>query len=91
MCDNCPGYFLGASADELVCTAKTPGQSELWAINLAARPQVITALYLLVIDNQLNSKASGRLVSVGAYPSFLNFYFESRRAFSRDVHATGEY
>jgi len=34
------GYFLGASADELVCTAKTPGQSELWAINLAARPQV---------------------------------------------------
>ena len=40
-------------------------------INLAARPQVITVLYLLVIDNQHNGKASGHLVSLGAYPSFL--------------------
>jgi len=34
------GYFLGASADDLVCSAKTPGDAELWFVNLAARPQV---------------------------------------------------
>ena len=32
--------YLGASADELVCQAKSPGESELWAVNMAARPQV---------------------------------------------------
>jgi len=35
------GYFLGASSgDSLVCSAKSPGDSELWFVNLAARPQV---------------------------------------------------
>ena len=34
------GYFLGASADNLVCSAKSPGDGELWYVNLAARPQV---------------------------------------------------
>jgi len=34
------GYFLGASADSLVCTAKLPGDAELWFVHLAARPQV---------------------------------------------------
>jgi len=34
------GYFLGAASDELVCSAKSPGQAELWVINIAARPQV---------------------------------------------------
>lgn len=34
------GYFLGASADTLICTAKNPGDSELWFVHLAARPQV---------------------------------------------------
>jgi len=34
------GYFLGASSDELVCSAKSPGEAELWSVNLAARPQV---------------------------------------------------
>merc|ERR1719334_2504897 len=34
------GYFLGASADSLVCSAKSPGDPELWFVNLAARPQV---------------------------------------------------
>ncbi|KAH8037411.1 hypothetical protein HPB51_009966 [Rhipicephalus microplus] len=34
------GYFLGASADQLVCVAKAPGPSELWTVHLAARPQV---------------------------------------------------
>ena len=29
------GYFLGASADELVCSAKNPGNAELWSINMA--------------------------------------------------------
>jgi len=33
-------YFLGASADNLVCTAKSPGDGELWYVHLAARPQV---------------------------------------------------
>ena len=60
-------------------------------INLAARPQVITVLYLPVKDNQHNGKASGHLVSLGAYPSFLNFFLESLRAFSWDVCAAGEY
>ena len=32
--------YLGASADELVCQAKVPGEAELWAVNMAARPQV---------------------------------------------------
>jgi fascin 1/2 len=34
------GYFLGASQDNLVCSAKSPGDGELWYVNLAARPQV---------------------------------------------------
>jgi len=35
------GYFLGASSpDTLTCSAKSPGDSELWFVNLAARPQV---------------------------------------------------
>lgn len=34
------GYFLGASADSLTCAAKSPGDSELWYVHLAARPQV---------------------------------------------------
>jgi len=34
------GYFLGASSDNLVCSAKSPGDGELWYVNLAARPQV---------------------------------------------------
>ncbi|XP_057364820.1 protein singed-like [Daphnia carinata] len=34
------GYFLGASADKLVCSAKTPTENELWFVHLAARPQV---------------------------------------------------
>merc|ERR1719219_454631 len=34
------GYFLGASADTLVCTAKNPSDSELWFVHLASRPQV---------------------------------------------------
>jgi len=34
------GYFLGASSDNLVCTAKSPGDGELWFVHLAARPQV---------------------------------------------------
>lgn len=34
------GYFLGASADNLQCVAKTPGDAELWFVHLAARPQV---------------------------------------------------
>jgi len=33
-------YFLGAAADKLVCAAKTATESELWIVNLAARPQV---------------------------------------------------
>ena len=34
------GYFLGANADALVCTAKVPNDSELWFVHLAVRPQV---------------------------------------------------
>ncbi|GBP30812.1 Protein singed [Eumeta japonica] len=34
------GYFLGSSADKLTCTAKAPGDAELWHVHLAARPQV---------------------------------------------------
>ncbi|KAL0278316.1 UNVERIFIED_CONTAM: hypothetical protein PYX00_000169 [Menopon gallinae] len=34
------GYFLGASSDKLMCTAKVPGDSEFWLVHLAARPQV---------------------------------------------------
>lgn len=34
------GYYLGASADKLVCSAKTPTENELWFVHLAARPQV---------------------------------------------------
>lgn len=34
------GYFLGASADKLTCTAKAPGENEFWLVHLAARPQV---------------------------------------------------
>jgi fascin 1/2 len=34
------GYYLGASADKLTCTAKAPGDAELWHVHLAARPQV---------------------------------------------------
>merc|ERR1711881_167402 len=34
------GYFLGASSDTLICTAKHPGDAELWYVHLAARPQV---------------------------------------------------
>ena len=34
------GYFLGASADTLICSAKNPGDAELWFVHLAARPQV---------------------------------------------------
>ncbi|XP_065338861.1 protein singed [Cloeon dipterum] len=34
------GYFLGAASDKLTCTAKAPGDAELWTVHLAARPQV---------------------------------------------------
>ncbi|XP_075232061.1 fascin domain-containing protein singed isoform X1 [Lycorma delicatula] len=34
------GYFLGASSDKLVCTAKVPSDPEFWLMHLAARPQV---------------------------------------------------
>ncbi|KAK7861730.1 hypothetical protein R5R35_008703 [Gryllus longicercus] len=34
------GYYLGASADKLCCTAKVPGDAEFWHVHLAARPQV---------------------------------------------------
>lgn len=34
------GYYLGASSDNLKCTAKAAGTSELWLVHLAARPQV---------------------------------------------------
>lgn len=34
------GYFLGSSSDKLQCTAKVPGDAELWHVHLAARPQV---------------------------------------------------
>ena len=34
------GYFLGANNEGLQCTAKTPGDAELWFVHLAARPQV---------------------------------------------------
>ncbi|CAG9092930.1 unnamed protein product [Plutella xylostella] len=34
------GYFLGSSQDKLTCTAKVPGDAELWHVHLAARPQV---------------------------------------------------
>lgn len=33
-------YFLGANNDTLVCSAKSPGDSELWYVHLVARPQV---------------------------------------------------
>lgn len=34
------GYFLGASDDKLVCSAKAPTEGEHWTVHLAARPQV---------------------------------------------------
>jgi len=34
------GYFLGASGDNLICSAKSPSDGELWFVHLAARPQV---------------------------------------------------
>lgn len=34
------GYYLAASADKLICDAKSPGKTELWTVHLAARPQV---------------------------------------------------
>ncbi|XP_026676385.1 protein singed-like [Diaphorina citri] len=34
------GYFLGASSDKLICTAKIPANPEYWLAHLAARPQV---------------------------------------------------
>lgn len=34
------GYYLGASSDKLMCTAKVPSNAEFWLVHLAARPQV---------------------------------------------------
>lgn len=34
------GYYLGASDDKLLCSAKAPGEGEHWTVHLAARPQV---------------------------------------------------
>lgn len=34
------GYYLGGNPEKLSCTAKVPGQTEYWAVHLAARPQV---------------------------------------------------
>lgn len=34
------GYFLGANGDSIQCVAKSPKDSELWHVHLAARPQV---------------------------------------------------
>ena len=28
------GYFLGASADNLICSAKSPSDGELWLVNI---------------------------------------------------------
>lgn len=41
------GYYLGASSDNLKCTAKAAGPSELWLVHLAARPQVSTLALIL--------------------------------------------
>ncbi|XP_065558243.1 protein singed-like isoform X2 [Artemia franciscana] len=35
------GYYLGASADKLICTAKSAGDAELWWVVLVARPQAV--------------------------------------------------
>lgn len=43
------GYFLGASSDNLKCTAKAAGNSELWLVHLAARPQVSQHIIIYVI------------------------------------------
>lgn len=43
------GYFLGASSDNLKCTAKAAGTSELWLVHLAARPQVSYLLLLFIL------------------------------------------
>ena len=34
------GYFLGASADKLICSARSPGDGELWFVNMAVRPHL---------------------------------------------------
>ncbi|KAK9496691.1 hypothetical protein O3M35_013055 [Rhynocoris fuscipes] len=44
------GYFLGASADKLTCTAKVPSNPEYWLVHLAARPQVSSHSYIININ-----------------------------------------
>lgn len=44
------GYYLGASSDKLICTAKVPGSSEYWLVHLAARPQVLILFFLWISD-----------------------------------------
>lgn len=56
------GNYLGASADELVCQAKVPGEAELWAVNMAARPQV--TLYSLGRKRFARLAAEGDRVQV---------------------------
>lgn len=47
------GYFLGSSSDKLTCTAKVPGDAELWHVHLAARPQVTLSYAVLIWFNSI--------------------------------------
>lgn len=47
------GYFLGSSSDKLTCTAKVPGDAELWHVHLAARPQVNWPLNMTLTDEEV--------------------------------------
>merc|ERR1712088_479431 len=69
------GYFLGASADNLVCSAKSPGDGELWYVNLAARPQV-------------NLRSVGRRTCPGAATPSSPSSSGRRRTSSRFTRAT---
>ncbi|KAJ8896677.1 hypothetical protein PR048_002022 [Dryococelus australis] len=55
------GYFLGASADKLTCTAKAPGDAELWLVHLAARPQYTARCYF-------RGASAGKLTSTTKAP-----------------------
>lgn len=50
------GYYLGASADKLTCTAKVPGDAELWHVHLAARPQVSQRSSLTICDSNVSQQ-----------------------------------
>ncbi|KAE8737596.1 hypothetical protein FOCC_FOCC016948 [Frankliniella occidentalis] len=86
------GYFLGASADKLTCTAKAPGENEFWLVHLAARPQLGTAAAAMDAAGRRPAGAPGPPLGLEKWSVFLQRRASTTktRAMNRVLWAGGQ-